>query len=914
MKIFIIAQVLKGKKVIGYRLLDLESNNQVKDYPLASILNVLSNPQTSNIIMNAKVIEGDLIGTNGQLSRYAKIDTNGNLININESPLVIINKIDNIGYTVSDFKGIVKKMKNSDAVEYAKKFGIANGKIIIQDSIEYISSISDTYEQISISPSKVGTLASNKVKLAIPISTNKTSLGKDTEKEIELEMQYSDVFSSMSNLQKTTLKQYYTWYTVDLYEKMAKGTKLNIAPGKAAKLSQLRGIDKWKFAGINDSLLEGRFDAHCELGHKLRYEYFAIPEEDTKDSNIRTANKVGYFRNRRHTTEELRELGAIVFGETCASDFFEISEEDMKKLVKTRKTMSDEIELMSDIITNKLEPIYYDKCKELYLCIKALSEKNAMQKIFGDKVTATLIGFMQARLPFTRSLVILAADKIRKNKMLFFETVIDNAEINSLLKDIFSNTYTKQRVDLGETRNLLDYYTKFTIEGNYQYDPLNDKERTRRDVGAYNKDTRLERTRQVRNISYATLIKPDNTTLEEITSYIKLIHKLMQLSNGFLDYILNDTDKILKEKYNDESLYTYIKCKARDIKYTSLDEGNKLYFLTNSLGFNPKVRINSYDRPFGTYLDARNDDDYRFEKRIKQFNAFNCKYMQLFGEDIFKSNDKILEETIHILKDAIAKEELIKREKELDELNYFKVVLDDNSEFKELPFIKYSTLREMNELIGSSTDELTIIKDIKVNFSDIDHFEKITYTEYCDLERKRNRVYREIQEQKEKEQREKEQEQIEKEKEQREKEKEQREKEEDIKINDLEQVEKLLNTKEYDENNYGIKVVKDIIARKIPYERLTSKQLWRIDQVIKELSNDKNIDSGKYKLSDNKEVLDKINILISIEDKNTLDIINKASSIAIAIANTVNKKGEYSDRQLKHINKAYDAIKEVIEK
>ena len=176
MKIFIIAQIMNGRKAVGYRLLDLDANNQVKDYTIPVIAQVLSNPATSDIIKNAKLINGEIVGTNGQLSRYAKVAPNGMLLG--DSPLVVINKIDDAGYTVADFKGQVKKMKTSDVVEYAKNQGIANGKVVIQDNVEYISSISDSYEQISIAPSKVG--KRGRVDLKIHIDSDARSIAKHT--------------------------------------------------------------------------------------------------------------------------------------------------------------------------------------------------------------------------------------------------------------------------------------------------------------------------------------------------------------------------------------------------------------------------------------------------------------------------------------------------------------------------------------------------------------------------------------------------------------------------------------------------------------------------------------------------------------------------------------------------------------
>lgn len=119
MKIFIIAQIFASNNtLVGYRLIDVDSKDGIRDTKLDVVAGVLNNPNTANLIKNAKFANGKIIGTNGQLSRYAKITTGGALMG--NSPLVVINKIDDVGYTVCDFKGMIQKMKVSDVVAYAK--------------------------------------------------------------------------------------------------------------------------------------------------------------------------------------------------------------------------------------------------------------------------------------------------------------------------------------------------------------------------------------------------------------------------------------------------------------------------------------------------------------------------------------------------------------------------------------------------------------------------------------------------------------------------------------------------------------------------------------------------------------------------------------------------------------------------
>ena len=68
----------------------------------------------------------------------------------------------------------------------------------------------------------------------------------------------------------------------------------------------------------------------------------------------------------------------------------------------------------------------------------------------------------------------------------------------------------------------------------------------------------------------------------------------------------------------------------------------------------------------------------------------------------------------------------------------------------------------------------------------------------------------------------------------------------------------------------------------------------------------------KKKLKDNKDVEKMIKTLIDISmncEEDKLKVIQEESKIAISIAETVNNRGEYSDKQLKHIKNAYEALK-----
>lgn len=603
MKIMIIGQLFNKSTLYGYRMLDLDAK-QVGDYTLSNIKKVLSTKQTADIIQNAKLINGKITGTNGQLSRYPEIDISTGLLRGNKSPLIVINKIDNVGYTVCDFKGQIQRVKNSEVVNYAKTYGIANGKVVIQDDIEYISSISDAYEQIKLSPSKTG--KAGRVNIGIPITTDSSSIAKHAGNEINTELQYNDVFSAMTPEQRSVLKNYYTWYTVDVYTSLAKNVRLNLAPGKAEKLAQLRGIEKWKFAGVNDSYLEGRFNAKCELGHKLRYEYYAIPEEDAKDVNAKTMDWHRFaFRMTRGKSDDLVDNGAIIFGETCAGDFFNIAPEDMKKLVKTRKIMSDEIEIASNIVTNKLEKEYIEKAYLLYSVIEKLQSQNTNKiiNIFGKQIGYTLLAFIKVQLPFPRSLVLLAAKEARKDRKKFWTELF--SDYTDILEKIYADDATEP---LKNIRFVLDFALDYSIEGEYQYDPINDETKSRRDIGKYNEKTRQQR-RYLNGKAYNTSLIEEKmkSNLNSYSLFISVVRQLYTVyikAEKYIDNNLSELDEIKNRPSRfTSSLTSFI---VYDDKCISDNELPNFSVLVNALNFSTKYNYgNTMTLNIQTYYTHR---------------------------------------------------------------------------------------------------------------------------------------------------------------------------------------------------------------------------------------------------------------------------------------------------------------------
>lgn len=873
MKCFIIAQIVGPyNKIIGYRLFDAESSKgEIMDVTVQNITKVIS--KDPELIKNARLVNGKLSGTNGSLERYAKIDASGNLKQGEKSPLVVLNKIENVGYTVVDFKGQKLKMSNEKAVEYAKNNGIANGKVVTQENIEFISSIADSYEVVKLPTSKLG--ANNKVNIPIRIGSDAASVAKHTENDIETEMSYNDVFSAMSAEQRSVLKQYYTWYTVDCYKKMAKNVRLNLAPGKAEKLAQLRGIDKWEFAGINDSYLSGNFKAHCELGHRLRYEYFAIPEGILdKDYKVRK-NRVRAGLSRTHAqkdaVQELKDSGAIVFGETCAGDFFNISPEDMKKLVKTRKTMSDEIELMSNIITNHLEQSYVNNCKLLYQVIEKLGSTQNVIDAFGENIGYTLLAFIKTNMPFPMSLVIEAASQSRKDIKSFWCKVFP--EYKDLIIEMINakDDANNNSVGIGAGGNLLWYISEYSLEGKYQYDPIGDNEGLRKDIGRYNKETRNLRTAIINSFIVGAGINVkylDN--IETVINYLRVAKFMKELAikveKEFYDKQLDKVYKLNKYiKYLENKLYTYGSDNETKIKIDALtnEERALINIFFSSFGFNKTYRTGFY-----MYIKYSSGYSYCREVTFKKLDILsyitrvtswkNIKEVAEAIDSISKTPSDIAKLFINY-EDKQIKDKL---EEEKNKIRYIYILVDDNIIAEKylddklvVAKLDYITYQEFskdilnfrnNRKYAINTNEIND-KSTLLNCSNILSYSEINKEEYDNRLKDiaTNRITAQIIRDRERQKQQEEQERLNRlaEEQRLQREHEARlEQENEAKLDKLrELIDKYSGTHDY----YGLRTSKAILDTGLKYGALKPKQKWRINKTLEELIElDKN--NGEY--------------------------------------------------------------------
>ena len=440
-----IARLMNGAEVIGLRILSYKDEGMkkkvgtdTKDVPLASVKAVILSGGAE--IVNLGIVDDKVVGTNGSIDRLAglvKLGTEFVLPEGAKSPLVVLNKIENVGYTVADYKGQVKRLPNDVVVEYAETQGIANGKVVTKDGSTFISSISGEYDETKIAKSKYGGKAIDMSHLGLSTKKDTSTIAKETGQAVSNSIEYKDAFKTISEKQEAVMKEWYMWYTVRAYEEISHSLRLDIAPSKVANLARFKSDLEWKLAGMWDNKIFG--SSHCELGHPLRYEYHAK----------------GYDENGE-------ECGHLIFGETCSSDFFEISKEDMDRLIKIRMQMTYEIDIVTDAFTNGTVEVEWSKCGALKLIIeKMIADKRSREDyvdLFGFEVAVFLSKYMTAGLPFPESLIHMA-----KKNML-------NCERSRAISCIFGNKATWDArsawldIEYQKEQPTYSYYRKETFE------------------------------------------------------------------------------------------------------------------------------------------------------------------------------------------------------------------------------------------------------------------------------------------------------------------------------------------------------------------------------------------------------------------------------------------------------------------
>lgn len=499
MEVIFIANVMENKSRIGIRVAILESieeNKQAayKDITESSFMRALFTRQVEcrNLGVDGSVLKG----TNGALDRYSSIENNKIQDKLG---IVIINRIvreekpeETIGFRVMDPMGrvIVISCKKLISMCESDNVGIANGKVVTIDDGEHISSIAGEYNIERYKRRYTGR-GNNKVAGSVKINN-------DINAKLSL-----DIFQGLTEEQKWVIRRFYMEYTRRQYSKMSSSVRLNIAESKVENLAQIRGEEEWRYAGIIDFGVTG--GAHCTLGHALRYAHYAI---------------AGGEKLEIRDIIEGNEDRAVIFGETCASDFFDISIKDMKELIKIRKQMSKDIEVIIETALNGTDKDVTEGFKEFYRAMDIIGRGKDINFFWRSAWE-----FRDVNLRLPSAIVINACNFISK---------LDRVKVTKkfLGKNLYNhvdNLYGNNRNNKEErvTIKLIDYYFTNLLNGYYRYNPLSNKSFKRADVGGYNKDCRAARRGMLRDFRNAGFALDSTHTLDAVSN------KLLILENSY---------------------------------------------------------------------------------------------------------------------------------------------------------------------------------------------------------------------------------------------------------------------------------------------------------------------------------------------------------------------------------------------
>lgn len=292
----------------------------------------------------------------------------------------------------------------------------------------------------------------------------------------------------------------------------------------------------------------------CTLGHPIRYECYAISEKP----------EGGYDK--------------IVFGETCVADFFNISKHDLKLLQEIRKTMSDEMSLIATNLENKEANnemiIFYN----IYLAMKKVGLD---VEIFGQNLTSKTTRVLQQQKTKTqwgnlnshinkffemgiyipRSMVYLAKDLI-KEYCKKDTGVYDYSKFISKLYPEYAKGIMDIFVANYSVKTYAEYILDNKIAGRYAYDPIKHIG-TRRD-GKFNKETRFKRRRLDNSMVAAFGCNLESTSFECYTDFVAIFKNAQMLHDVHVELLevfnvlnMGDVRDIIPELFTRKQSYTY---------------------------------------------------------------------------------------------------------------------------------------------------------------------------------------------------------------------------------------------------------------------------------------------------------------------------------------------------------------------
>lgn len=141
---------MNQNRIVGFRFVDPDSikNGEAAHFDL-DFKNLQIAFSRNMDIRGLKVENGKLVGSNGSIDRYTKMDyKTGKLLQ--KTQLVVLRKFGQSKYILCDGMGKVVKVSEKDMINNIEngRFNIANGKLVNKDGNKYVCQISGQYDRV----------------------------------------------------------------------------------------------------------------------------------------------------------------------------------------------------------------------------------------------------------------------------------------------------------------------------------------------------------------------------------------------------------------------------------------------------------------------------------------------------------------------------------------------------------------------------------------------------------------------------------------------------------------------------------------------------------------------------------------------------------------------------------------------
>lgn len=539
-KIYVIAYVMSEGKLVGVRITDLcDGKHEVKSVSLQDLARVYK--AYPNMFMNIGLKDGLITFYK---VKFAQINEKGR--HITDKTWIVANKLGNVGYTFICSDGKVKKLRSVDSLTLCKEQNVCN--VLVNDNpIRLVPIDPDLeFETIKLSKSTVDTSINN-LKIGLVMNKNKKIVSV-SEAEVQNNISQEDKeIVGLSDKQIQALQAYYLWYTTDAYSFLSENKVFKLKESKAIILSKLKKDYEWHFAGIIDGWFKGAFK--CTLGHPLRYKYIVN----------------GYATHEDYLNRKIAQV--IEFGEECHADFFEIPREELAKLKKIRKYMSEELNLITEAKRVEVEDGNDKYWSALWGSVdflrKVVEDKNIilLTKMFGSKVAQTLRMFTDLDIPYPDSLVKKACEEAYGNSEYYSDKNRAKEFIRMLVPRDYHGTLDELQAlddcyfkDMWE--RLFRYTTYYALGGSYAYNPLAN---TGKRYGALNKETRYIRAKEIQPFRLIGLGIGSTYGYSQFMRAMDLLQYIFYIKPYYTEEIKAELNSDNARKYN-RRIVEYISC------------------------------------------------------------------------------------------------------------------------------------------------------------------------------------------------------------------------------------------------------------------------------------------------------------------------------------------------------------------